>query len=703
MTHRPVRMTALLAGIGLAMTLAGLLRLQASAGARSQGAGAAAGPLNFGFPMGFSVEKMDRTADPKKDFVRYAAGKWIDAAVIPADTVRVSSLDLLARQVQQQIGAILAEAVKGSATAAKGTPLQQVGDFYASGMDVAALTQLGVAPIKAEMDAIAVDSPKALASTLSHFIQILNEPVLAAVLVSTDPKDRTRYAVYAADGELPMGADNYLKAEAAPVREAYRAMVAAKLAIVGYEKAEAARIAAKVLEIETRVARKKLTPVQQRDPNVRFVRMPFAKAQALLSNIDLPAYLQALGLPPQDEIIVSEVEALRERNAMLKEYSAGDTRDYLRWELVKHTSPYLTPAFQAPTAAFAKAVYGYGELPAREKRIGADIATRLGHPLSQLYVARHFSPETRKAADDLVARVKATFRARLAANTWLSADTRRQALEKLDALKISVGYPNRWIDYSGVEIRRDDYLGNVLRLNAFSARRELARFGKPVMKDEFAQPGATQPIDVNAAYALGSNGIEIPAAFLQPPFYDPKADAAVNYGALGAVIGHEITHGFDSTGRLYDATGNVRNWWTEADGRNFVAEAQKLVAQGNAWEVLPGLHVNGALAVGENLADVGGVSLAYEALGAHLRDHPDAARAADGMTPQQRFFLTWAQVWADKAKEGFLKQVTPTDPHPPGLYRMASPSQHEKGFYEAFGIKAGDPMWLPEKDRVAIW
>ena len=703
MMHRPVRMTALLAGTGLAMTLAGLLSFQARADAQSQAVAAPAGTVNFGFPLGFSVEKMDRTADPKKDFVRYAAGKWIDAAVIPADTVRVSSLDLLARQVERQTGAIIAEASKASTTAAKGTPRQQVGDFYASGMDVAALARLGVAPIKAEMDAIAVDSPEALASTLSHLLQILNEPVLAAVLVSTDPKDRTRYAVYVADGELPMGADNYLKADAAPIREAYRAMVAAKLAIAGYEKAEAARIAAKVLEIETRVARKKLPPLQRRDPNVRFVRMPFAKAQALLSNVDLPAYLQALGLPPQDEIIVSEVEALRERNALLKEYSASDTRDYLRWELIKHTSPYLTPAFQEPSASFAKALYGDMETPAREKLIAAEIATRLGHPLSQLYVARHFSPETRKAAEDLVARVKATFRARLAANTWLSADTRRQALEKLDALKISVGYPKRWIDYSGVEIRRDDYLGNALRLNAFSARRDFARFGKPVMTDEFAMPGSTQPIDINAAYAPGANGIEIPAAFLQPPFYDPKADAAGNYGALGAVIGHEITHGFDSSGRLYDATGNVRNWWTEADGRSFAAEAQKLVAQGNAWEVLPGLHVNGALAVGENLADVGGLSLAFEALAAHLKDHPDAAGAASGITPQQRFFVTWAQIWADKAKDGFLKQVTPTDPHPPGLYRMVSPAQHEKGFYEAFGIRAGDPMWLDEAKRVVIW
>lgn len=659
--------------------------------------------INFGFPLGFSVDKMDRAADPRKDFARYAAGKWIDAAVIPGDTVRVSSMDLLARHVEHQVRAIVTGAAAASATAARGTALQQVGDYYASGMDTARLTSLGVTPIKAELDAIAVDSPTALAKTLARLLTLLNEPVMAAVLVSTDLADSTRYAVFMADGELPLGLDNYLKPEGASIRKAYGEMIAAKLVIAGSSPADAARIAAKVIEIETRVARKKLTPVQMHDPNVRFVRMPFAKAQALVSNIDLPAYFAALGLPAQGDIIVMNGAALAERNAMLEELPASDTRDYLRWELLKVTSPYLTPAFIEPGIAFSRALYGNIDAPEREKLVAGDAARRLGHPVSQLYVEKHFTPEAKAAVTDLIGQVKSTFRARLVANTWLSPTTRAQAIDKLDRMAILVGYPDRWIDSSSVDIRRDDYIGNVFRLNTWAARRDLRRLGTPVTYDDFADSGSTQPIDINAAYNAGRNNIQIPAAFLQQPFYDAKADVAVNYCSIGAVIGHEITHGFDSSGRLYDAVGNVRNWWTDADGKAFVAQAQKLVAQGNAFELLPGLRVNGALAVGENLADVGGLSLAFEALTAYLATHPDAARPIDGLTPQQRCFLAWGQAWADKAKEGWLRQVTQTDAHPPGRYRMLAPAQHEKGFFDAFGITPGDPTWRAGRDRVAIW
>jgi predicted metalloendopeptidase len=303
----------------------------------------------------------------------------------------------------------------------------------------------------------------------------------------------------------------------------------------------------------------------------------------------------------------------------------------------------------------------------------------------------------------MVARVKAQFRARIERNGWLSPETRAQALAKLDKTEIRVGYPTKWIDYAGVEIRRDDYAGNAMRLNEFLTRRELAKLGKPVELDHFAVPNSTLPIVINAAYDPSWNGIEIPAAFLQPPFYDAKADPAVNYCTMGAVIGHELTHGFDSSGRLYDATGNVRDWWTQADAQRFAAETAKLAKQADAFEILPGLRLNGALEVTENLADVGGVALGYAALQEHLREHPAANRTIDGFTPSQRCFLAWGQLWAARANEGAMRQNLPTDGHPPGVYRMAAPSQHEMGFYEAFGIRAGDRMWLDPNDRVAIW
>ena len=666
--------------------------------------GAPAEPAHSAFPLGFSPEKMDKTADPRREFRRYAAGRWLDALQIRGDSVRVGAFELLNDQVQAQLKAILEEAARTSGTAAKGTPLQQVGDFYASGMDTERLTALGVSPLQPELDRIAAtSSPKALAPLLAHLAEVTYEPVVVTFLVSTDTKDRTRYAVYAAEADLPMGRDNYLQADAAPIREGYLKKVAADLVLAGTRPEDATAIAARILEMETRIAWKKLPPVEHRDPNKRFVKMPFAQVRSLLSSVDVDAYLQALGLPVPDEAIVSEVEAVRERNAMLAEYPLADTKNYVRWELLRHTSAYLTPAFQEAALAFARVLYGNIDAPPRAKLVGTAAASKMGHPLSQVYVAKHFPPETKKAVEDLVASIKAEFRERLERNDWLSAETRGKALEKLDKVAIKVGYPDEWIDHSKVEIRRDDYLGNVLRLNTFLARRENARLGRPVKTDGFAQAGSTLPIDINAAYSPGKNGIEIPAAFLQPPFYDPKADAAVNYGTIGAVIGHEITHGFDSTGRLYDAAGNVHNWWADADGQAFVARAQALVAQADAYEVLPGLHLNGKLTVGENLADVGGVALGYSALKRYLQAHPEANRKIDGFTPDERCFLAWAQLWADKTNPGYLKQVTATDPHPNGVYRMLAPSQHERAFFQTFGIKPGDAEWLDEKGRVRIW
>ena len=348
-------------------------------------------------------------------------------------------------------------------------------------------------------------------------------------------------------------------------------------------------------------------------------------------------------------------------------------------------------------------LYGKDVTPPREKQVAEATPGLLGHPLSQLYVAKYMTPESRREVEAMVARVKAQFRARIERNGWLSAETRAQALAKLDKTEIRVGYPAKWIDYTGVDVRRDDYAGNAMRLNEFLVRRELAKLGKPVELDQFAVPNSTLPIVINAGYDTSWNGIEIPAAFLQPPFYDAKADPAVNYCTMGAVIGHELTHGFDSQGRLYDAKGNVRDWWTQADAKRFADETAKLAKQADAFEILPGLRLNGAIEVTENLADVGGVALGYAALQEHLREHPEANRTIDGFTPSQRCFLAWAQLWADKTNEGAMRQILPVDGHPPGVYRMAAPSQHEKAFYEAFGIRAGDRMWLDPSDRVTIW
>jgi predicted metalloendopeptidase len=700
--HQASRSIQLAAGIGLLIAVIGLANAQTTAG----GAPPAKPTVleNFGFPYGFSVGTMDRKADPRKDFRRYAAGPWLDAAIIPSDSVRISSIDVLTKRVEAQIGAVLDDAARASPAAAKGGPTQQVGDFYAAGMDEKRLTELGATPIMPEFDRIAaVEGRKGLAETLARLATVTNDAVFFGPVVSTDNSDRTRYAVFIVDADLPLGLDNYLKPENQKIREAYARRIADTLVIAGSTPDEASASAAKILAIETRIAGKKLTPVDKRDPAKRFATMRYDEVKAMLGNVDLDALFAAMGLPTGGDITLQDREAMRERNALLAELPPADVKAYLRWELLRRMSAYLTPAFIGPNKAFSEALYGKMDIPPRNRLVAAEVESALGHPLGQLYVAKNFSPDTRKAAEELVQLVKTEFRGRIARNAWLSPATRREALTKIDRMKVRVGYPTEWIDYTGVDIRRDDYFGNVVRLNEFKLRRDVARLGKPVKEDTFAIPTSTLPTVINAAYQPQSNSIEIPAAFLQPPFYDAKADVAVNFCSLGAVIGHEFTHGFDSMGRLYDAKGNIRDWWTPGDAKHFAAEAQKLVRQAAAVEVLPGLHINGELSVGENLADAGGVSLAYAALQRHLRGHPKDNRKIDGLTPAQRCYLTWGQVWADKSNEGWLKQVLPVDGHPPGLYRMIAPAQHEKSFYEAFGIRAGDPMWLDPKNRVAIW
>jgi putative endopeptidase len=689
--------------VGAALVIAGL------AVSAQQGAPAAPQPQadtarNFGFPLTFSIEKMDKTADPRTDFSRYAAGRWFDAATIPSDGVQIAGLTLMTKAVEGQLQAILQDAAAGSATAPKRSPLQQVGDFFASGMDEQHLASLGVTPLKPELDRLGkIGTPTQLAEALAHLQLITFDQVLFGSQVGTDPRDRTRYIVYVGDADLLMARDNYLQPDAQAIRDGYLTFVADDLVIAGTSRETATAAAARILAIETRIARKKLTGVELADPRKRFVLTPYADFKRMLSNIDVDAYFRALGLPTSGELIVVEGEALRERNALVAELSRRDTEEYLRWELTRRTAGYLTPAFVGPGVAFFRVRYGNVDTPPRNRIVGGQVPTMLGHPLAQLFVAKHFSADDRRAVEELVGRVRTEFRGRIAKNGWLSPETRQHALDKLDKVAITVGYPTRWIDYSSVEIRRDDYLGNVFRLNEFRARRDLAKFGQKVMEDQFASPGKTLPIDINAGYDSSKNGIEIPAAFLQPPFYDRKADAAVNYCTIGAVIGHELTHGFDSQGRQYDGEGRFSDWWTAEDARRFQAETAKLVAQADAFTGLPGLKLNGALEVGENLADVGGISLAYGALGAYLREHPEANRTIDGFSPAQRCFLAWGQVWADKTTENALRQTLPVDGHPPGVYRMIAAPQHERGFYEAFGIKPGDRTWLDEKSRVSIW
>ena len=700
-----VRYPSLVVACGVAVGLA-IVSAVAADGTASRSSGQPHDVYdNFGFPLTFDVSKMDFGADPRQDFRRYAAGKWFDKATLPADVGSLDAISLVTKQVDRQVATLLVDAAAASPKAKKGTALQQVGDLYAAGMDVARLRALGAKPLQPTWDRIAkIDGRKSLAEEMARLALLTGRPVFVDISVTLDLRDPTKYVVEATDPALMLPArDDYLAADLAAVRTAYLRTIADSLVLAGVPAAQAQARAAKVLAIETRIARKKLTEEQTRDFNAAYSTRPYAEIRHALANLDLDAYFNALGLPTGVDLLVTEIEALKERSAVLGDYPLADIKDYLQWETLRLMSPYLSPAFVDARAPLTLALTGMSEAPKRDDLVADAVGHGVGHSLGRLYVERYFPASSRAAAEAVVTQVRAELRQRLEQNTWLTPQTRRYALQKFDKIKIVVGYPEQWIDYSSVDVRRDDYFGSVTRLNQFIVRRALARLGTPPAPDAFANPENSLPTKVNAGYSPDRNGIEIPAAILQPPFYDPKADPAVNFCSLGAVIGHELTHSLDWMGRLFDADGALRDWWTPADVAAFDARSKNLVAQANAYEVVPGVFLNGSLSAGENLADLGGVMLGYRALQTHLKANPQDDRKIDGFTPPQRCFLAWAQLWADKARPELLRTNAATDPHPPGSYRMVAPVRNHPGFYEAFGVRPGDRMWIEPKDRVEMW
>ena len=657
---------------------------------------------NFGFPVVFSPQKMDSGASAARDYRRYAAGLWDDRARIPSDSPSVTPISALMEINKNKLLGLAREA--SQAGAPKGTPRQLVGDFYKSCLDQERLKTLGVSPLKDELALIdTVTDDASLARVCASLGNELGMTCYFGVGISPDPNSRDHYAMVVADSSIALNKEDYTSPQSEALRQAYLKRIASIFQLAGSTPEDAHATAGRILAMETRIAAKKLTPAEFRDPNKRMRRVSLAELRKLAPRLDFAAAYEEMGLPVPTEVVAVQLDSVVERGRIVADSSPEQMREYLRWALLNAASPYLGPEFRRVNLEFSRALYGPLEDSPIEKQALEQTTKLLGHPLSQLFVERYFSEQSRKDVENLVGQVRAEFRRRLEKNTWLTEPTRQYALKKLDALKVYVGYPDKWIDYSSVDVRPDDLVGNVFRINRFMNTRELAHYGGPILKDGFSQPGFTLPIDINAAYSSGDNQIEIPAAFLQPPFYDPKADIAVNLGAMAAVIGHEFTHGFDSQGRMFDAEGNLRDWWTPRDAAQFAAENEKLVAQANAFEILPGLKLNGAVESGENLADMGGVSLAFAVLQDYLAKHPEARAPIDGLTPEQRFFLAWSQLWAEKAQDGYYRQLVPSEAHPPGPYRQLAPHQHETGFYKAFKIGPNDPVWLEESKRAHIW
>jgi predicted metalloendopeptidase len=571
-------------------------------------------------------------------------------------------------------------------------------------MDVAARDAAGIEPLRPQLAEIsALGSLSDLPGLLGRFARTGGPFALFALGASPDLADAESYAMYASSGQFGLSFDSVLAEQAdSPRRAAYRRFLADTLTVAGYSGGEADRIAELALEIETELHASKLPPAEAANLANIYNPMSLGELQAQIPELDLSAYLEAAGYPAPERIILTEPDYFPALSVVLHKRSIQDVRDYLALLAIVNRMPLLSTAFDEPTRALQQVLTGVPVLPPREERALSQIVELLGHPVSELYVAAYFPPEAREEADDMIQRVKDAFAERLPQRDWLTESTRDAAAEKLGALSIAVGYPDEWIDLSSVEIG-PDLVANVEALAEFFGDRQRARYGGPVQADAFSNPAATLPIVVNAAYDTLRNGFEIPAAILQPPMFDPSVDAAVNFCRIGAVIGHEMTHGFDSNGRQFDAKGDLRDWWTPEDAAAFTAQAQKLVEQADAYEVLPGTPANGPLEVTENMADVGGITLAHQALRSYLADHPDENAPIDGLTPDQRCFLAWAQMWTAKSSDDYVRTLVASDPHPPGPYRAVAPLQHLDAFYAAFGIEPGDPMWLAPEKRVDAW
>ncbi|UGQ49313.1 M13 family peptidase [Massilia endophytica] len=647
---------------------------------------------------GIAVEYIDPAVRAQDDFFVHTNGKWLATTEIPADKASWGSFAKLHDDIQPQLRAIIENA---AANASGNADKQRIGDFYAAFMDEARLEQLGVAPIQADQARIAALKDK---KELPALIAYMNRVGISAPIdfgVHQDNKDSTKYV--ADFGQSGLGLpdrDYYLKKDDAKLADAlakYEVNIAKMLALAG--DANATANAKAIVAFETEIAKIQWTKVELRDPVKAYNKYELAKLPAMMPGYDWNGYLAATGLAGKvDYVIVGQPTYFQALDKVLADTPLETLKAYFQWQLVRSAAPYMSKQFVETNFDFyGKTLSGVTEMRPRWKRGVSATEAALGESIGKVYVEQYFPPEYKARMDVLVKNLLAAFKQSINTLEWMTPATKKEAQAKLAKFTTKIGYPNKWRDYSSMTVKRDDLLGNVRRATEFRYNYEVNKLGKPIDRDEWLMT----PQTVNAYYNPEMNEIVFPASILQPPFFDPKADDAVNYGAIGGVIGHEISHGFDDQGAQYDGDGNLRDWWSEADHKNFKAKTGQLVAQYNAFSPLPGYNVNGELTLGENIGDNSGLAVAYKAYKLSLKGKK--APVIDGLTGDQRFFMGWSQVWRMKMRDPALIQQIKTDPHSPGQYRANGTMRNQPGFYDAFGVKPGDKMYLSPKDRVIIW
>jgi putative endopeptidase len=649
----------------------------------------------------FSVDYMDRSVNPGTDFYQFADGQWLKNNPVPPDKSRWASFTELAERNWYLIHQILDDAVSQKDSLPANSPRRQVGDLFASVMDTNQIERLGFQPIADDLKQIdRLTSAKDLFALLADFHQRGLGGIFGAGF-GPDSKNSSIYAVELSQGGLALpDRDYYLQDSFAAKLKQYRAHVAKMFGLLGEKPADAEAHAATVVALETELAKASRTRVELRDPNKNYNKFTSqelaAKTPALLWNL----YFADRNLAEPAYEIVGQPEFFEAMNKLVQERPLSDWKVYLRWHLLHGSASFLPSAVEQENFNFyGKVLSGQQEQEPRWKRAAHVVDGSIGEALGQLYVEKYFPPAARARMNELVENLKAVFHDRLEKVPWMTEATRAKARTKFARFTQKIGHPDKFRDYSAVVIRRDDLLGNVRRAEVFESRREIARVGKTVDRSEWHMT----PETVNAYFSPQQNEIVFPAGILQPPFFDVTMDDAVNYGGIGVVIGHEMTHGYDDQGRKYDANGNLNDWWTEADAKAFDARAQLVVDEYNAFEPLPGLHVNGKLTLGENLADLGGVNIAYEALQRALAKNPAKRKTIDGFTPEQRFFISFAQIWRTNVRDAEAQRLVTVDAHSPGRFRAYGPLLNVQVFYDAFDIKTGSPMWRPPEQRAIIW
>jgi putative endopeptidase len=642
---------------------------------------------------------MDPSVAPGADFARFAAGGWYTRTTIPADKSRWGGFDELAERNWGHVRALVEAAAANPGAAGSNT--QKVGDLFASALDVATINARGLQPIEPMLARIAaVTTREDLAAVCAEMHLELGNPLLGMAFYADQKKSDT-YAFYLGQGGLSLPSkDYYFSEKFARERWEFLGHVARMLELAGEKRETAYRQAEVVLSLEKAMAENAKPPVELRDRLANYHKMTLADAVAAYPSLPLRRLIDGLGVPARvTDVIVGQPKFLEGLGRLLQERPLDEWKTYVRWHLLSASAPYLKETLDEERFRFQGTVLnGTPQQEPRWQRAARRVDGLIGDALGQLYVARHFPPESKARMLEMIGNIQAVMRDRLTSLDWMSEETRRKALAKFDRFEAMIGYTEKWRDYSGVEIRRDDYHGNVVRAARAESRRRIDRTGTKVDKREWGMTPST----VNAYYSPVTNQIVFPAGILQPPFFDPAMDDAVNYGAIGGVIGHEITHGYDDQGRRSDADGNLVDWWTPEDNAKFRERAQRVVEQFNGYQALPGLAINGQLALGENIADLGGVSIAFEALQRSLKGKPAPAKI-DGYTAEQRFFLSWAQQWRTAYRDDAMRLQVARGPHAPGNFRAIGPLVNFQPFYDAFGIKEGDKLWKAPAERAKIW